>query len=99
VDGSCASEERPRTTLDVVNRCAVPVWVRYDDDPAAGPPDFDDRSATPIAVQASYRANVPDDDNDGVAVAVSAIETDVGTIIDVEPGRPEVALAGDRCPK
>jgi hypothetical protein len=97
---ACASEE-PAKTLDITNRCDVPVWVRYDDNPGVGTQIFDDKSATPIAAQASYRASVADDENDGVAVAVSATEADVGTIIQVrsvEPERLEVVLDGDRCP-
>jgi hypothetical protein len=34
-----------------------------------------------------------------VDVAVSATETDVGTIIQVKPERREVVVDGDRCPK
>jgi hypothetical protein len=98
---TCASEEPPKT-LDIINRCDAPVWVRYDDNPAAGTDAFNDKSATPIAAQASYRADVSDDGNDGVAIAVSATEADVGTIVpsrSAEPERLEVVLEGDRCPK
>ena len=97
---ACGSEE-PARTLDVVNRCEVPVWVRYDDNPTAGADTFDDRSATPIATQASYRTALADADNDGVGVAVSATEADVGAIIPVrseEPERLEVVLEGGACP-
>jgi hypothetical protein len=98
---TCASEE-PAKTPAIINRCDVPAWVRYDDNPSAGTQTFNDKSATPIATQASYRADVSDGENDGVAIAVSATEAEVGTITrvpSVDPERLEVVLEGDPCPK
>ncbi len=101
---ACASDEpapAPAKTLDITNRCAAPIWVRFDDDPAAATETFADKPAASIATLAGYRTSVADADHDGVAIAVSATETDVGTIIQVrsaEPDRLEAVVEGDRCP-
>jgi hypothetical protein len=98
--GGCFSGE-PTKALIVTSECGRPVWLRVYEEAGAAAEVFEGRRPERLDAGAVYESTVFDNDADGISLAVSPTEGEVGRIIGVphsEGDAVRVVLQGEQCP-
>jgi hypothetical protein len=96
----CYSSQ-PTKQLAVTSECSQPVWLRVHEEAGATAAILDGQRPERLDAGATYDSSVFDNDADGISIAVSPAEGDVGEIIAVphaEGDSVRVVLTGEQCP-
>jgi hypothetical protein len=91
----------PTKKLIVTSECSQPVWIRVYEEAGAAVETFEGKRPERLDTGAVYESSVFDNDADGISVAVSPSEDEVGQVIAVphSPGdEVRVGLSGEQCP-
>jgi hypothetical protein len=96
---SCLPGDRAKD-LVATSECTQTLWLRFYEDAAAVTSDLQNQRPLRVDPGATVRDRIFDNNADGISMAISVSETEVGKIVVVphsEKSRVQVVITGGQC--